>query len=166
MELANDYAGVQPGTEDQTAKVEGAAWRLPAVLESGTDGLRLIGRPFRMWRLIVSYPNGKLVVVMWNCNDLVSHVKERLQEKTGIPCQDQILQMRGVGSPLVDEHYLFNSNVRDNDVVSMSVCATNSFQIFVKGKNGKTTVLWVTPLDTVNDIKGKIAAKDFAPLKD
>ena len=72
-------------------------------------------RPFRAWLLSVIFPNGKQVVVMWNRKDCVSHVKKYLEPKTGLPCELQILRKTGVATLLVDEHLLFNRNVRDED---------------------------------------------------
>ena len=40
------------------------------------------------------------------------------------------------------------------------------FQIFIKGKNGKSTLLWVKGSDLVDDIKCKIAFKDQIPVKE
>ena len=54
---------------------------------------------------------------MWNRKDTVLHVKKYLKEKTDVPCQGLISHTKGVSAPLVDEHLLFNSNVRDEDVV-------------------------------------------------
>ena len=52
------------------------------------------------------FPSGKQVVVMWNGNDPVSHVKAYLQLKTGIPREQQTLLWTGAEAPLVDEHTL------------------------------------------------------------
>ena len=103
---------------------------------------------------------------MWNCKDTVLHVKKYLEEKTGVSCQEQILQRSGTGITLVDEHLLFDSNMTDEHVVILSVSQTSSFQIFVKGRNGKNTVLWVKSLDKVNDIKDKIASKHMIPAQE
>ena len=106
-------------------------------------------RPFRVWLLSVIFPNGKQVVVMWNRKDCVSHVKKYLELKTSLPRELQILHKKGVSTPLVDEHLLFNSNVRDEDVVVLSMSPTSSFQVFLKGRNGKNTFLWAKSLDKV-----------------
>ena len=65
--------------------------------------------------------------------------------------------------PLVDERLLYNSSVRDEDMIITSVCETSSYQIFVKGQNGKTLVLWTNTLDTVDEVKDKIAEKTGLP---
>ena len=54
---------------------------LPVEMVKGCAG----HRPFRTWRLLVVFPNGNQVVVMWNRNDSVLHVKDRLEYKIGIP---------------------------------------------------------------------------------
>ena len=117
-------------------------------------------------RLIIVFPNGRQIVVMWNKADKVVHVKRKIEEKTGLPCNLQVLQKRGAKQPLVDEHLLASSNTRDEDVVILSVSQTSSYQIFVKGKNGKSTVLWVRSLDTVDEVKDKIAEKTGLPVKE
>ena len=48
----------------------------------------------------------------------------------------------------------------------MTFCTTSSFQIFVKGRNGKNTVLWVNSMDKVDDIKHNITLKDGIPVKE
>ena len=126
-------------TEHPTGTVKESAWRLPVLSESRTAGGRVIRRPFRLWRLFAISPSGKQVVVMWNRNDLVSRVKENLELKTGLPYGLQVLRKRGVEKPLVDEHLLYKSNVRDEDVIVASVCETTSFQIFVKGRTARAS---------------------------
>ena len=76
------------------------------------------------------------------------------------------MRKRGVEQPLVDDHLLYKSNIRDEAVIIASVCDTNSFQIFVKGRNGKSFVLWMKSLDTVDDIKREIEKKDGIPVKE
>ena len=48
----------------------------------------------------------------------------------------------------------------------MSSAQAPHFQIFVKGNRGKNTTLWVTALNSINDIKDKIALKDLIPAKE
>ena len=85
---------------------------------------------------------------------------------TGLSYGLQILRKRGVEKPLVDEHLLYNSNMRDEGVIVASVGDTTSCQIFVKGRNGKSFVLWMKSLDMVDDIKRKIELKDGIPVKE
>ena len=72
---------------------------------------------FRTWRLFVGSQRGKQIVVMWNRNDRVSHVKKYLELKTGLPCGLQVLRKRGVEKPLVEDRLLYNSSVRDQDTI-------------------------------------------------
>ena len=102
----------ESGTERSAGKVKESAWRLPVLSESRVDGGRVIRRPFRLWRLFAISPSGKQVVVMWNRNDLISHVKKYLEVKTGLPYELQILRKGGAEKPLVDEHLLYDSNMR------------------------------------------------------
>ena len=149
---------------DPKVKVKGCAYALAGRPESGSYGGGR--RPFRLWRLFVVSPSGKQVVVIWNRDDLVSRVKENLELKIGLPYGLQVLRKRGVEKPLVDDHLLYKSNIRDGGVIVASVYETTSFQIFVKGRNGKTYVLWMNSLDKVDDIKHKIELKDGTPVKE
>ena len=117
-------------------------------------------------RLIIVYPNGRQIVVMWHKADKVVHIKRRIESKTSVPCEQQILLKRGASEPLIDEQLLAGSNVRDEDVAVLSVAQTSAYQVFVKGRNGKNTVLWVNSLDTVDGIKHKIELKDGVPFKE
>ena len=124
-------------------------------------------RPFRTWRLLVVFPNGKEIVVMWNRNDSVLHVKDRLENKIGIPRTQQVLQLAGVASPLLDGCKLVEYNMKDEAVIRLSFATAEAhFQIFVNGNFGKTMTIWVKPSDLIDDVKGKIAEKQLIPAKD
>ena len=102
---------------------------------------------------------------MWNRNDSVSHVKDRLEDKIGIPRAQQVLQLAGVASPLLDGCKLVEYNMKDEAVIRLSFATTEAhFQIFVKGSF--TMTIWVKPSDLVDDVKGKIAEKQLIPVKD
>ena len=51
-------------------------------------------------RLIIVYPNGRQIVVMWHKADKVIHIKRRIESKTSVPCELQVLQKRGAPEPL------------------------------------------------------------------
>ena len=40
------------------------------------------------------------------------------------------------------------------------------FQIFVKAKRGKSITIWVNNLNTINEVKAKIAFKENIPEED
>ena len=76
-------------------------------------------------RLIIVFPNGHQIVVMWNKADKVVHIKHMIEAKINVPCELQILQKRGALDPLVDEHLFTGSNTRDEDVAVLSVVQTS-----------------------------------------
>ena len=38
-------------------------------------------------RLIIVFPNGRQIVVMWNKADKVVHIKHMIEAKTNVPCE-------------------------------------------------------------------------------
>ena len=105
--------------EDEPSKTKPPVSRLQA--GGFVFGGPSLAKPFRTWRLHVIFPSDKQVVVMWNRNDPVSHVKQYLEVKYGIPREQQVLQWVGAAKPLVNERKLVEYNLGDEAVVRLSV---------------------------------------------
>ena len=111
-----------------------------------------------MRRLSVLVSYGKQLVVMWNRADTVRYIKERLADKTGVPCEHQSLVWKS--SRLDDSRTCDSYKIPEEALIMMHVASPPMFQIFVKVKNGKSTTIWVERSDTINAVKSKVSEKE------
>ena len=89
--------------------------------------------------------------------DSVKIVKQRIQDKEGIPPDQQHLLFAG---KLLEESYnLSYYNIRDGSILELGPC----MQIFVKTVTDNTISLGVDPTDTVKIVKQRIQDKEGIP---
>ena len=135
--------------------------RLAAKLRQKLKEVRAESKREMRMIIFINIPAGKSITLFVRSSDTIRSIKAMIQDKEGIPPDQQVLFFDG--RQLEDDLTLYDYEVRLESRLYLELRSHSDMTIFVRTMTGKTIPLQVAASDTIATIKADIFNKECIP---